>query len=779
MNAAPVFVLAICFATGVLVTDAWAPALRTCTACGAAAGLLCVLGARVKADVKRGVCVAVAMLLLACCLTGLRLQSLRQSALARGGREHADVQMRGQVLDRPQSGGQQMRFTMGVTSAVIDGHGASVRERVSVSIRPPPSSQIEPGDRIAIDGRLASIRQGPFRKERDLAAKMRHAGIASRAFAHPERMRRIGRTSNPLGGLATVAQSSVEQMAAGLPVRERGLFLGVMLGDKAKMDAGTKEEFRATGLSHLVAVDGLKFAIFLGAIVFLLYALRAGPRLSVALTGVAALAFMAMTRFEPSVVRAGAMAGLALVVRAFGAKGSGLRTLGIACLVLMVWDPFLIYNVGFQLSALGTAGILKMAPRLRTTLGGGRFAAAAAVTLGAQLAVNPLIVLTFHQASLSAVPANILAVPAVIPPTVLGLIGAPLRALWSPLGSICAMLSYPFLRWIEFVGRVFARLPGSSFTTPAGPLALIAIGLSLLAIVVAMRMQRFRWAPLAIAGMLAFSVTTWAGAFAPALPAGLRIIGLKVGYGDAVLIQEPHGHTVLVDGGPDENALVKELQRHDVKRIDVMVLTHPHADHVTGLIGALHQVSVGREIDAGMPFGPKMSPRYPGYLKLLEQKHVRRSVVRAGARFDAGDVHLQVLGPAALFEGTDSDPNNNSVVLRLSYHGTCALLTGDVQKEAQEVLLQHPGALSCPILKAPHHGSAKVLREFYAATRARVAIICVGPNDYGHPSPRPLKWLREMRATAYRTDVNGDVTVTIGIDGTITALTQNRNTGSN
>ncbi|MGH2830353.1 MAG: ComEC/Rec2 family competence protein, partial [Actinomycetota bacterium] len=238
--------------------------------------------------------------------------------------------------------------------------------------------------------------------------------------------------------------------------------------------------------------------------------------------------------------------------------------------------------------------------------------------------------------------------------------------------------------------------------------------------------------------------------------------------GDAVLLREPGGRTMLVDGGPDPRRILKRLRAHGVRRLDVVVLTHSHADHVDGLVAAIDRYPVGVALDAGEEPGEGSGPRYPGYLARLRARRIQRRIVRAGAAFAFGDARVDVLGPAELFAGTDSDPNNNSVVLRVSYGPACALLTGDVQEEAQDALLSsNTPALRCAVLKAPHHGSRRVLREFYEATRSRYAFVCVGPNDYGHPAIGTVRMMAELGMRVFRTDRDGDAGITIAPDGTL------------
>jgi competence protein ComEC len=757
------FAAAGAFVAGVLVAEALHAAAWACVLTGAAAPAALV-AARGGGAGRRAAAVLAAATLLGACLAGLRLASLERGALARGGLVGADAMLRGRVLARPESSGGSMRFLLGVARATIDGAPVRVRERVLVSVRPPPERAPALGDALEVDARLGP--RLPARadaRSRASAARLRNSGVSARAFVRPEGLRRIGRGSGALDTVARAGQRAAERAAGALPAREAGLLLGITVGDDARLDPDMEADFRATGLTHLLAVSGTNLAMFLGAVGVALRALRLRRRGTIAGLATATLAFMAITRFEPSVLRAGAMAAVALAGLGAGAGRHTLHALGLAAFGLLVWDPFLVHSAGFQLSALATLGILVIAPRLAAALPRHALAAAAAVTMGAQLAVAPLIALQFHQSSLVALPANLLAVPAVAPATVLGFVGATAGIVWAPAAAVCATLARPFLWWMGWVAGVFARVPHASVATPAGLGAALTVAAAAALAIAAARVRRIRLGVVVLATALLVAGSTWSAALAPPEPGGLRVTALDVGQGDAILVEAPGGATMLVDGGPDAGVARRRLRAHHVRRLDLVVLTHPHADHVVGLAAVVARYPVGRALDAGDEFP---QPAYERYRSMLAARRIPRDIARTGMRYALGPVVVEVLGPAFLFSGTDSDPNNDSVVLRLTYGRSTALLSGDVQEEAQEELLSHPSSLRATLFKVPHHGSRKALREFFAATGGRVALISVGAgNDFGHPAISTLGWLAELGMRTYRTDRSGDVTVALGKTG--------------
>lgn len=243
-----------------------------------------------------------------------------------------------------------------------------------------------------------------------------------------------------------------------------------------------------------------------------------------------------------------------------------------------------------------------------------------------------------------------------------------------------------------------------------------------------------------------------------------KIHVLDVGQGDAILAQTPYGHNILVDGGPNAAAaglLPAYLPWYD-RTIDLMVLTHPHDDHVGGLVPVLERYEVEQVVYTGVVHP---SPVYMEWLKLLRQKEI--SVKLAGREQSIGlgpDCRLDIIFPFGSLAGqAPANLNNSSIVIYLLYGNNSFLLAGDIEKEAEEELLS--GNLAADMVKIPHHGAdTSSGQAFIDSVKADYAIISVGAdNKFGHPSRRVIKRLERSGMEIYRTDING--TVTVGSDG--------------
>ncbi|MDO8668520.1 MAG: ComEC/Rec2 family competence protein [bacterium] len=249
-------------------------------------------------------------------------------------------------------------------------------------------------------------------------------------------------------------------------------------------------------------------------------------------------------------------------------------------------------------------------------------------------------------------------------------------------------------------------------------------------------------------------------------PKNLEVDFLDVGQGDAILIKTPGGQNVLIDGGPDKSVvkrLGENLPWYD-KRIDLMILTHPHDDHVTGLIEVLKRYEVRRILYTGATHN---APNYLTWLKTVRDKKVPLTIIDKEQAIDLGqNVKLEVLYPnQSLLNKTLSDLNDSSIVIKLVHGQSKFLLTGDAGLAVEKFLLANNSDLDVDVLKVGHHGSEySTSQEFLDKVKPQLAVISVGKdNDYGHPNLRIIKRLERAGSRILRTDEAG--TIRIESDG--------------
>ena len=240
----------------------------------------------------------------------------------------------------------------------------------------------------------------------------------------------------------------------------------------------------------------------------------------------------------------------------------------------------------------------------------------------------------------------------------------------------------------------------------------------------------------------------------------LRMVVFDVGQGDSIFIEAPNGNQVLIDGGPSNAVLGKlggAMPFWD-RSIDLMVLTHPHADHIMGLVEVLKRYDVGMVIKSGVNYS---TAEYRAWRTLLEQKHIPIMIARAGQKAHlASDIKLTILTPFESFvEKSPSNVHDAMVVSKLVYASSSALLTGDAEKYLEYRLLLSGADLRSDILKVGHHGSkTSTTEDFVRAISPRYAVISVGKkNRYSHPAQQTLDTLAKFNIKIFRIDQDGDV----------------------
>ena len=584
------------------------------------------------------------------------------------------------------------------------------------------------------------------------------------------------RHAGPLDGLREALAEPLRRL---VPEPEGGIVRGIVLGERAAVDADLATAFARSGTSHLLAISGFNMTLVATAVALVARG-RVRPAITAFLTVSCVLAYSVLVGLAPSVARAAVMAVVASLGLAFGRRAATDNALALAVATMVGIDASAIGDVGFLLSATATGGLLYLGDPISRRLAflPGAIQQGLATTLAATLPTIPIIAAVFGRVSLVSPLANLVAVPLFPPLMLAGAATSVVGTVSLDLAQVLSLLAYALAFLLRIVVETSASLPLASLAVPDGPLAGIAYGalvavalffgpasVSRLALAIGGRVRfpsghelRFlsrshvgRRALWASAGLVLVLIGGSAAAVLWPTPSGVRVRALDVGQGDAFLV-EFDGRTLLVDGGPDPTRLLAELGASLPpwkRRIDVVALTHAHADHTDGLIGLLERYEVGVAIE---PVGLNPGSVATAWGDRIARAHVPRHAVAAGMRIRVGDATLAVLAP-------DGDPRVDvpSLVLRLERGSFSMLFMGDATEQAQADLLLSPESLAARVYVPPHHGAASAYAiPLVDAVRPTAAVISVGAqNRYGHPTPETLAALG--RIPTYRTDRDGTV----------------------
>ncbi|MEX0850668.1 MAG: ComEC/Rec2 family competence protein [Gaiellaceae bacterium] len=680
----------------------------------------------------------------------LRLDAMRESALA------AEIGNSGPALLVTTGPARQTPWAIRVPSEIHAFRRRGVRERVllllPVGRSPPRGALIETVVRV-VEPRDA---EGGFDERAWLARQGIHVVLRGSAW------RQVG-SRGGIAGVGDRLRDRIEHaVGRGSDGVRRALVLGVVLGEDEGLPERVRQDFRASGLAHLLAVSGQNVAFIALGVFGLGWLLRLSRVVRELLTVGAIAAYVLAVGWQPSVIRAGVAGALASLAWLAARPRDRWHFLALGALVLLIWAPTSLFEPGFQLSFVAVAGIFVGVPRVRRVLEGYPIPRPAIEALGVAivcgLVTAPVVLLHFGQAPVYTVLANVAAFPAVPAVLGLGLLAAGADPFAPEAATALASLAGLAAAWLELVARVVASLPGaqlSARTALVGTLV-VAVGWAGTRYLRLRLDARSRPIALACAGVLVLVLAGWwsvRGTPTRDQPAGLRVTFLDVGQGDSVLLETPSAR-VLVDQGPPEANVAGQLVGMGIRSLSAVVLTHPQRDHVGGAAEVIRQLRVGTVLD---PELAATGPDREEAIAAAAARGVPIRLVRAGSEFRASGLVLRVLWPPDPGLPAE-DPNLNAVVIVASYGETDVFLPADAESEVTARL--RLGAFE--VLKVAHHGSADPgLDEELRVLRPRIAVISAGRNnEYGHPRAETLAALTAVPDLAlYRTDEDGRIVV--------------------
>jgi competence protein ComEC len=555
------------------------------------------------------------------------------------------------------------------------------------------------------------------------------------------------------------------------PINAR-LLHGMIFNDRLSNEITDRKlvsQLRRTGTIHLVSVSGLHVGFLVIALNWFLGWIRVPKRWRILPLIGAVWFYIMMTGMNPPVLRAGIMMIIYSAAELLNGGDHPLNRLSLAALILLFWNPYYLFEVSFQLSFIATLGVVWLYPKLKEYFPIKHVLIkpiwdAVLVSLGAQIMVTPLIIYYFQQIAWISPLANLLFfIPAEFI-IIGGLIGETIALALPWIGHWILLLVDYNLTVIRWIAYILASQNWAASWSPIWPwpwmfgyYLAILISLELLRPNLLTK-KRVSDAGLLLAVLLiVLNIVIWTGALQHQQGPYLQFTVIDVGQGDALLIQTPDGINLLMDGGDEGKGISKVipfLHSVGVERLDLVIASHGHQDHLSGLAEVLEEIPTRKlylpqKID---------SLEVKEFLERIAPIHITYEKPTSGMKFQLG-----AYGRGTILDDPEAiEENDRSLVVMIQYGKNKLLLTGDLSEQGEAILARrYPQILRASVLKVGHHGSSYASGlSFITQVRPKVAIISVGANNhFGHPGVSTLNRLQSLGIDVYRTDRQGSIIV--------------------
>lgn len=677
------------------------------------------------------------------------------------------VTLIGQIEDEPRIVEDRMFFTLKINQV----NGRKATGLVSVTAK---AAKLEYGNKIEVKGKLEELESLSNPGILSFADFLKNKGIKCQLRSTRSPPRVLSKNGgNPLKRLSISLKNRLIVIPQKtLPEPYSTLLSSIVFGSRAaRAPAEVKEIYKRAGVAHLLVASGMHLGILVGVCLFIVRSSRLPLWVGILITSVVNFLYAMMTGFGPSILRAAIMAEIMLIGLLFEREKEVYTSLSLAAFIILLFNPKYLFEVGFQLSFAATCALVYISPVTNEKLKNympKSVSSLLSVAIAPVLATSPITLYHFSQTSLIGVLTNFLLLPWVGIIVVLGFVSTVLGSIFLPLGELINGANLILLWVAHWLISNLAAFPFAQvFLAPPKLPIIIGYYAGLVVMVEVLRrgrmpkINKFRLAVIVLAFV---SIIFWNATLSDTTK-GLVITVLDVGQGDSILIESPSGRKVLVDGAErkmGERVVVPFLQRKGIRKLDMVILTHPHEDHVGGLPAVLGKIKVNSVLDSGFVY---KSETYRRFLNLIEKNKIKYHLARGGQRINFGKgVVVKILHPTLPFlTDTNSDANNVSIVFRMQYKKFSMLFTGDNESDGEEGILEifPETSLASTILKVGHHGSrTSTSPPFLEAVNPEVAVISCGKrNKFKHPHGSTLKKLNANGIKVYRTDQDGAVVI--------------------
>jgi len=541
---------------------------------------------------------------------------------------------------------------------------------------------------------------------------------------------------------------------------ESDIVKGILIGDISNLENDVYEDYKEAGMMHLLAVSGGNIAFLNLIFIWILKKIKLRKDKINIIMILIIILYVYITGMTASIVRAGIMAITILVAYLVNRKSDTITAIAFSALLMIINNPFVIWSLGFQLSFLGTLGIVLLYKPIKEFLDKympEKLSELVGVSLAAQLVVNPILAYNFNTFSIVSIFSNIVAVPLSGIILTYGIITVAVGAISNTIGQLCAGGLYILTKVIVLIAKLSASLPFGNIIVRTPKIYEIVFYFIFIFVLFGLIKLSQKTKQLLIVSFLGFTL------LGIIIPKPLTIDFIDVGHGDSILITHKN-KTILIDTGGSylsngikydmgESRVAPFILDKGIKNIDLLILSHLDEDH----FGGLKSITEMLDVDIIMVGDTKHEEKkYNQLVEITKKEKAELVKLKAPKKFKLDDIEFIVINPF----GESIDENNDSLAIMMKYKDKKILFTGDMEKEAEKRLLEKGINLQADILKVGHHGSGtSTTKEFVEAVKPEYTIISVGTRFKSIPSKDVLKYLEGSKV--YRTDRDGGITIKI------------------
>lgn len=575
------------------------------------------------------------------------------------------------------------------------------------------------------------------------------------------------------------------------PEETRGVFLGILLGDKSSIEENVRQNFADSSLSHILAVSGTHISYVVICISVLFKKLKLNKNIRKVLTSLVLFMYLYLVDFSASATRAVIMSNIVILQMLFYRKQDTITTITFSSIIILINNPYAILNIGFLLSYGGTIGIILFVNKISIESKEDFFQRFKSylkdiciVTISAQTIIMPIIIYYFNTISFTFIISNIIASLIIGPIIMIGLVIIAISFFKIPIISLIIRFYNILIVILVKTADIISKIPISKIYLKTPTTLEIIFYYSvvfLIALLIYIKKSNRKFIKKTIQidiynlknffinnrnkVLIFISIVSLISITSIKIPKELKINFIDVGQGDSCLITTPQNKKVIVDSGGSEsydvgkNVLLPYLLDKRITKIDYIMISHFDTDHCKGFEYVLENIKVKNVIISKQS---ETSENFKQIMKIIRKKRINLIIVQKGTKIKIDNfTTVDILSPQS--ENIADNMNDNSIVAKFEAYNFSILFTGDASEKIEKELIKEKINLKSDILKVSHHGSKTgTSEEFLKSVKPKIALIGVGENNkFGHPTKDVIKRLTENKIKIYRTDTDGEIRIKI------------------